>query len=300
MSPAYFVAGGVASVGAIFFTNPVEIVKIRMQLQGELAAPGTYVVPYRNTIHALVTIVKNEGWTGLQKGLVPAMHFQFILNSIRIGFYHTAVRNQWTSNESGGESFGKNLLLAISAGAVGAYLSSPFFMIKTQMQSEAPKKVAVGYQHHHTGMYNAMRKIYEKNGIAGLWRGSFACIPRVTVASGAQIATFAEMKTLLHEHNLVVQPSLNTVCGGFLAGLVVSITITPPDVIATRLYNQGVDAQGKGLFYNGWSDCASKILRIEGISGLYKGFWTTYVRLTPQSILALLFFEELIALKNKL
>lgn len=54
-----------------------------MQLQGELAAPGTYAVPYKNTMHALVTIFKNEGWTGLQKGLVPATYFQFILNSIR-------------------------------------------------------------------------------------------------------------------------------------------------------------------------------------------------------------------------
>lgn len=168
------------------------------------------------------------------------------------------------------------------------------------MQSEAPSKLAVGYQHHHTGMFNAMRKIYVKNGIAGLWRGSFASIPRVTVGSGAQIATFAEMKALLREHNLVVQPSLNTVCGGFLAGVVVSMTITPPDVIATRLYNQGVDAKGRGLFYNGWLDCASKILRKEGILGLYKGFWTTYIRLTPQSILVLLFFDELIALKNRL
>ncbi|XP_011191656.1 solute carrier family 25 member 35 [Zeugodacus cucurbitae] len=300
MSPTYFLAGGVASVCAICITNPLEVVKIRMQLQGELAAPGTYDIRYRNTMHALVTIVKNEGWTGLQKGLVPAMNFQFILNSIRLGFYHTAVRNQWTSNKSGGESFGKNLLLSISAGAVGAYFSSPFFMIKTQMQSEAPAKVAVGYQHHHVGMLNAMRKIYAKNGIAGLWRGSFASIPRASIGSGAQIATFAEMKALLREHNLVVQPSLNTVCGGFLAGLIVSVTITPPDVIATRLYNQGVDAKGRGLFYNGWLDCASKITRIEGAYGLYKGFWTTYIRLTPQSILILLFFDELIALKNRL
>jgi len=39
--------GGMAAVGAGVFTNPLEVVKIRMQLQGELQAKGQYSVHYR-------------------------------------------------------------------------------------------------------------------------------------------------------------------------------------------------------------------------------------------------------------
>lgn len=54
-----------------------------MQLQGELAAHGTYVKPYKGVIEAFVAVAKNEGIYGLQKGLVPALYFQFIINGFR-------------------------------------------------------------------------------------------------------------------------------------------------------------------------------------------------------------------------
>lgn len=59
------------------------MIKTRIQLQGELAARGTYDVRYRGIVHAFVTVKKYDGWAGLQKGLVPAMYFQFTINSIR-------------------------------------------------------------------------------------------------------------------------------------------------------------------------------------------------------------------------
>lgn len=39
--------GGIAAVGAGCFTNPLEVVKIRMQLQGELQSRGKYTIHYR-------------------------------------------------------------------------------------------------------------------------------------------------------------------------------------------------------------------------------------------------------------
>lgn len=69
--------------------------------------------------------------------------------------------------------------------------------------------------------------------------------------------------------------------------------------MSTRLYNQGVDKKGAGIFYNGVIDCATKIFKAEGIAGFYKGFWPHYVRLGPHSALVLLIFDELKSLRAK-
>lgn len=82
-----FLIGGLAAVGAGFFTNPLEVVKIRMQLQGELHAKGHYTVHYRNMLHASYVIAKHDGILALQAGLVPAQWFQLVLNGVRLGTF---------------------------------------------------------------------------------------------------------------------------------------------------------------------------------------------------------------------
>lgn len=149
-------------------------------------------------------------------------------------------------------------------------------------------------------MLSALRTIYRQGGIFGLWRGSTASITRASLGSGTQLATFGPTKSFLREHNLIVQPALNSLCGGFIAGCCVTVAMTPADVIMTRIYNQGLDASGKGLLYKGWLDCFTKTARTEGIYGLYKGFWANYVRLVPHSALVLLFFDQLMSLRSRL
>ena len=64
-----FLAGGIATTGACFFTNPLEVVKTRMQLQGELQRRGQTKIQFRNPFQAFILISKSEGIRGIQKGL---------------------------------------------------------------------------------------------------------------------------------------------------------------------------------------------------------------------------------------
>lgn len=93
--------GGLSSSFATVFTNPLEVsaeykfkdfekekyffqvIKTRLQLQGELAKKGAAVEPYKNFVQGFVQIAKHDGYLALQRGLSASLCFQFILNSCR-------------------------------------------------------------------------------------------------------------------------------------------------------------------------------------------------------------------------
>ena len=116
-------------MGAGFFTNPVDVVKIRLQLQGELEARGTYKKLYKNTLHATYTIAKHEGILALQAGIVPALAFQFVLNGIRLGGFNMAKNYELTLNSQGQTDILKTAIASGTFGAIGAIAGSPLYMV---------------------------------------------------------------------------------------------------------------------------------------------------------------------------
>lgn len=125
-----FVLGGIATSGAGFFTNPLEVVKTRMQLQGELKAKGQYTVHYRHVFHAFYTIARNDGIKALQKGLVPALWYQFFMNGVRLGTFQAFDNMGFTRNRDGHVSFSKSVCVGAVAGCIGAIVGSPFYMVR--------------------------------------------------------------------------------------------------------------------------------------------------------------------------
>ncbi|XP_032431683.1 solute carrier family 25 member 35 [Xiphophorus hellerii] len=295
-----FVLGGAAACGACLFTNPLEVVKTRMQLQGEMKSRGTYRVYYRNVFHAFYTIGKVDGLAGLQKGLVPGLFYQFFMNGVRLGSY-AIIESAGYIHTNGRVSAVKTTLAGASAGVVGAIMGSPVYLVKTHLQSQSTSSIAVGHQHRHEGMIHALKAIYRQHGILGLWRGSSAAIPRVSIGSATQLSTFSSSKELVVDLKVFPQDSwLVPLSAGMISSVMVVLAMTPFDVVSTRLYNQPVDQMGKGQLYKGFSDCFSKTLKKEGLTGLYKGLGASYFRLGPHTILSLFFWDELRKLYQKL
>lgn len=289
-----FLLSGVAACGACLFTNPLEVVKTRMQLQGELRSRGTYQVYYRNVFHAFYTIGKVDGLSGLQKGLVPGLVYQFVMNGFRLGSYAIIETSGYIHNQNGKVSTVRTTLAGAVAGVVGAVMGSPAYLVKTHLQSQSTSSIAVGHQHKHQSMIHALKVIYKEHGVLGLWRGSSAAVPRVSVGSAAQLSTFSSSKELVLDLQVFPKNSwLVALSAGMISSVVVVLAMTPFDVVSTRLYNQPVDHQGKGKLYKGFPDCFSKTLKKEGLTGLYKGLGASYFRLGPHTILSLFFWDEL-------
>ena len=166
--------------------------------------------------------------------------------------------------------------------------------MKTQLQAEASDTIAVGTQHHHRGFFNALRTVVAEHGILGLWRGVTGAMPRVTIGSAAQLSSFSKAKEEIVNRKIFKENSIFIPLSASMIGsLFVVVAMTPFDVVSTRLYNQAVTADGRGLLYSGFIDCLYKIFRKEGLIGFYKGIGASYFRLGPHTILSLVFWDKL-------
>ncbi|XP_015190199.1 PREDICTED: solute carrier family 25 member 35-like isoform X2 [Polistes dominula] len=292
---AEFVIGAVAAAGAGLFTNPADVIKIRLQLQGELEARGTYKKIYKNTFHAAYLIAKHEGILALQSGIAPALYFQVVLNGIRLGVYNSAKKYGIIQDSKGNTAVLKTVLITGLAGCLGGVLGSPFYLVKTQIQAQSAQSIAVGHQHDHTGTWSAFRKLWKQGGIAAVFRGWYANIPRLFVGSSTQLTTFGLVSDWLESLNILTDyPITLTFVSSLIGGSCVALTMQPFDVLATRLYNQKATKDGKGgTLYNGLFDALIKIWRTEGLYGLYKGTFPTWMRIAPHTVLCLVFYKKL-------
>ncbi|XP_044523718.1 solute carrier family 25 member 34 [Gracilinanus agilis] len=289
VSPAAdLVLGASACCLACVFTNPLEVVKTRLQLQGELQARGTHPRPYRGLFRAVGTVAQADGLRGLQKGLGAALLYQGLMNGVRFYCYSLALEAGLTQHPGG------TVVAGALAGALGAFVGSPAYLVKTQLQAKTAATLAVGHQHEHQSVLGALETIWRQQGVPGLWRGVGGAVPRVMVGSAAQLATFASAKSWVQDHEWFQEDSwLVALAGGMISSVAVAIVMTPFDVISTRLYNQPVDPTGRGQLYRGLLDCLVKISRAEGPLALYKGLGPAYLRLGPHTVLSLLFWDEL-------
>lgn len=284
-----FIAGGLAACGAVTFTNPIELVKTRMQLQGELSKTKGPKV-YKNPVQALVLIYKNEGIRGIQKGLACAYVYQLGLNGCRLGLYEPTrnVFNGIFYPESDPRRV-QNIPINIAAGAIsgiaGAIIGSPMYLVKTRMQSYSTQ-IQIGEQTHYTSAWQGLRAIYKAEGIKGLFRGVDAAILRTGAGSAAQLPIYNFTKhEMLNSGFFGEGPALH-LSASVVAGFGVGIVMNPWDVILTRVYNQ------KGDLYSGPVDCFVKTVRSEGIMALYKGFGAQILRIAPHTVLTLMFMEQ--------
>ena len=71
-----------------------------------------------------------DGLTGLQKGLIPALSYQVVMNGIRFGLYHKVIDSGIISRKDGSVSPAGCVLAGAGVGVIGGFLGSPLYLVK--------------------------------------------------------------------------------------------------------------------------------------------------------------------------
>ncbi|KAF2110159.1 calcium-binding mitochondrial carrier protein-like protein Aralar1 [Lophiotrema nucula] len=185
--PMELLAGGSAGACQVIFTNPLEIVKIRLQVQGELSKT-VEGQPKRSAMW----IVRNLGLVGLYKGATACLLRDVPFSAIYFPTYSHLKRDYF--GESPQRSLG--VLQMLTAGAIAgmpaAYFTTPCDVIKTRLQVEA-RKGDISY----TGLTHAAKTIYQQEGFKAFFKGGPARILRSSPQFGFTLAGYELLQRAL-------------------------------------------------------------------------------------------------------
>ncbi|THV07460.1 mitochondrial carrier [Dendrothele bispora CBS 962.96] len=177
-------AGGAAGGCQVIFTNPLEIVKIRLQVQGE-AAKAEGAIP-RGAIH----IVRQLGILGLYRGASACLLRDIPFSAIYFPAYGHLKSDVFKEGYNGKQlSFLETLAAAGMAGMPAAYFTTPADVVKTRLQVESRKG-----QTNYKGLRDAFVKIYREEGFRALFKGGPARVLRSSPQFGFTLLAYEQLK----------------------------------------------------------------------------------------------------------
>lgn len=197
------IAGSAGAIVANTLVYPLDVVKTRLQVQvkkqkQEAAHGGD--PHYTGTLHALTSIVEDEGISGLYNGLagnllgVGSTNFAYF-------FWYSTVRTLYLervqkSQKAPGTAV--ELSLGAIAGALAQLFTIPISVVTTRQQTQK--------RGERKNMLETAREVIEgEDGYAGLWRGlraSMVLVVNPSITYGA----YQRLKTLIYPDTNSLRP----------------------------------------------------------------------------------------------
>jgi solute carrier family 25 (mitochondrial oxoglutarate transporter), member 11 len=271
-----FINGGAAGMVATTVIQPVDMIKVRLQLAGQGARTGPKPTPLSVTREIMASGKVLDLYTGLSAGLLR----QAVYTTARIGFFDTFMNGLTKRAKDGGNKIGfkERAAAGLSAGGLAAMLGNPADLALIRMQSDGLKPLAE--RKSYKSVFDALGSITKSEGVVALWAGAAPTVVRAMALNFGQLAFFSEAKQQLK--NTSLSSRSQTLTASAVAGFFASFFSLPFDFVKTRLQKQQKAADGT-FPYKGMVDCFRKVAREEGLLRFYRGFSTYYVRIAPHA-----------------
>jgi len=256
--------GAASSSAAGCVTNPIDVVKVEMQLSRKT---GSAALGLAGTVRARIA---RQGVLSLWAG-VPAMIMRsFFYAGVRLGTYAPLKEQLVRSSER--PSLWSKLAAGTLSGALGAAVANPIEVVKTRMQAEP------GRYRSTAAAFAAMAA----HGPADLAQGLVPHVARGAVVTASQLGCYDQVKETLRQRGAVPEGVPLHLASSMIAGVVVTTCSSPVDVVKSRAMAQGGST----------AEVAASVLREAGLRGFFRGWTVNVMRLAPTFVVGSTIYEQ--------
>ncbi|CAL9093088.1 unnamed protein product [Musa textilis] len=173
--------GAGAGVAVSFLASPTELIKCRLQAQSALAdsTASSGAAKYGGPIDVAKHVVREAGFRGLYKGLVPTLARETPGNAAMFGVYEALKQYFAGGQDTSGLGRGPLIVAGGLAGASFWLFVYPTDVVKSVIQVDSFKNPK------YSGSLDAFRRILAAEGMKGLYRGFGPAMARSVPANAA-------------------------------------------------------------------------------------------------------------------
>lgn len=303
-------AGAISGAVSRTVTSPLDVIKIRFQVQLEPTSQRALLhrnangpSKYTGMLQATKDIFREEGLRGFWRGNVPALLMVMPYTAIQFGVLHklkTLVSGSSKSEDHINLSPYLSFVSGGFAGCAATLGSYPFDLLRTILASQGEPKV-------YPNMRAAFVGILETRGIQGLYAGLTPTLIEIVPYAGLHFGTYDTFKRWTmawnHYQSFTRQTDDSSLTGfqlfvcGLAAGTCAKTVCHPLDVVKKRFQIEGLQRDpryGAGVkrhAYRNMYHALKQILHAEGWAGLYKGITPSVVKAAPASAVTFVAYE---------
>lgn len=285
------VSGATAGLISRFCIAPLDVVKIRLQLQTHsLSDPISYRglkgPTYKGIWQSLRTIHTQEGLTALWKGNIPAELLYVCYGGCQFVAYRSVSQLLSTLPvrlPNAAESF----ISGATAGAAATAATYPLDLLRTRFAAQGRDRI-------YEGILGSLRDIRKYEGLRGYFRGCSAAVGQIVPYMGLFFTSYE----FLHQHlgGTMLPFSSGDALAGVLASVFSKTVVFPLDLVRKRLQVQG-PTRARYIHtnipeYSGVLRSLGQIYAKEGYRGLYRGLTVSLVKSAPASAITMYVYER--------
>ncbi|KAL7789437.1 mitochondrial carrier [Trichoderma ceciliae] len=284
-------AGAIAGLVSRFIVAPLDVVKIRLQLQpyslSDPLAPLREAPAYRGTVHTIKHILKHEGITGLWKGNVPAELLYVCYSAVQFTTYRSMTVFLQNSLPTRLPDSAETFVAGAVSGAAATGATYPLDLLRTRFAAQGRHRI-------YSSLRGAVWDIQRDEGFRGFFRGLGPALAQIIPFMGIFFASYEGLRLQLSPLHLPWGGGDAT--AGMVASVIAKTAVFPLDLVRKRIQVQG-PTRSKYVYndipvYTSAGRALRVIFQTEGLRGLYKGLPISLVKAAPASAITLWTYER--------
>lgn len=275
------ISGAISGLTVRFVIAPIDIVKIRLQLQPDS-------VRYSGILSTVRTIYTIEGTRAFWKGNLPASAMYIMYGGAQFWAYSklSAAWDTFTPKRYIHNNSLKNTAIGFTAGVFATLVSYPFDLLRTRLASNDSKKFK--------SLSSEIKSIWLKKGLSGFFGGCIVSMVYVGSMTGLSFGVYSTLMNFGESEQLGGKISISSISG--VAAGICSKTIVYPLDLAKRHLQMLKSERSDLINYSSNRDISTinilkRVIQKSGLKGLYRGLFPSLIKSVPATATSLWCFE---------